>query len=182
MKNPYKILRIVKYPVLVIEEDKFKRMLLNLLLFITVIASQGGKHDSEIARKTLKKQQVLKDITMRVPQNCVYGLLGPNGAGKSTLLKMLAGMLKKDEGEIRFRGHEFERKDLREIGSLIETPPIYENLTARENMEVRALMLGVPMEEIQGTLETAGISDTGRKKAGVYSLGMKQRLELPWLS
>lgn len=126
--------------------------------------------------KTLKKQQVLKDITMRVPQNCVYGLLGPNGAGKSTLLKMLAGMLKKDEGEIRFRGHEFERKDLREIGSLIETPPIYENLTARENMEVRALMLGVPMEEIQGTLETAGISDTGRKKAGVFSLGMKQRL------
>lgn len=126
--------------------------------------------------KSFRRHAVLKEVTMKVPANCVYGLLGPNGAGKSTLLKMMTGMLKKDSGEIFFRGHNFSRKDLKEIGSLIETPPIYENLSAWENMELRALLLGVSKERIQGILETVGLPDTGKKRAGVFSLGMKQRL------
>lgn len=126
--------------------------------------------------KEFKRQKVLKEITMNIPENCVYGLLGPNGAGKSTLLKTITGLLKPTAGEIRFRGHKWTRADLAEIGALIETPPIYENLTARENMKVRALLLGISDERIEEVLTLVDIADTGKKKAGAFSLGMKQRL------
>ena len=92
--------------------------------------------------KEFKGQSVLKNITMEIPKNCVYGLLGANGAGKSTLLKTITGLLNPTSGEIYFEGHKWTRADLADIGALIETPPIYENLTAWENMKVRALLLG----------------------------------------
>lgn len=126
--------------------------------------------------KEFKGQKVLKDINLKIPENCVYGLLGPNGAGKSTLLKTITGLLKPTSGEIYFQGHEWSREDLSEIGALIETPPIYENLTARENLKVRALLLGVSDERISEVLTLTDIADTGKKKAGAFSLGMKQRL------
>lgn len=126
--------------------------------------------------KEFKRQRVLKEITMKIPENCVYGLLGPNGAGKSTLLKTITGLLKPTSGTILFQGHKWARADLTEIGALIETPPIYENLTAWENMKVRALLLGISDERIQEVLTLADIADTGKKKAGAFSLGMKQRL------
>lgn len=126
--------------------------------------------------KEFKRQKVLKEITMKIPENCVYGLLGPNGAGKSTLLKIITGLLKPTSGTILFQGHKWTRADLTEIGALIETPPIYENLTAWENMKVRALLLGISDERIQEVLTLADIADTGKKKAGAFSLGMKQRL------
>lgn len=126
--------------------------------------------------KEFKGQTVLKKITMTVPYNCVYGLLGPNGAGKSTLLKTVTGLLRPSSGDVYFQGHKWSREDLADIGALIETPPIYENLTAWENMKVKALLLGASDERIREALETADIADTGRKKAGAFSLGMKQRL------
>lgn len=126
--------------------------------------------------KTFKRQKVLKEITMKIPENCVYGLLGPNGARKSTLLKTMTGLLKPTSGEVLFCGHKWSRKDLSEIGALIETPPIYENLTAWENMKVRALLLGVDDAAIQEALTVTDIANTGKKKAGAFSLGMKQRL------
>lgn len=126
--------------------------------------------------KEFKGQKVLEDITMHIPENCVYGLLGPNGAGKSTLLKMITGLLRPSSGAVFFRGHKWTRADLAEIGALIETPPIYENLTAWENMKVRALLLGVDDERIQEVLKLTDIADTGKKKAGRFSMGMKQRL------
>lgn len=126
--------------------------------------------------KEFKGQKVLKGITMAIPENCVYGLLGPNGAGKSTLLKMMTGLLSPTSGEIFFRGHRWSRADLAEIGALIETPPIYENLTAWENLKVRALLLGVSDERIQEVLRLTDIAKTGKKRAGAFSLGMKQRL------
>lgn len=126
--------------------------------------------------KEFKGQKVLKGITMEIPENCVYGFLGPNGAGKSTLLKTMTGLLRPTSGEIFFRGHKWSRKDLAEIGALIETPPIYENLSAWENLKVRALILGVGEERIREVLKLADIADTGKKKAGAFSMGMKQRL------
>jgi len=126
--------------------------------------------------KEFKGQSVLKNITMEIPKNCVYGLLGANGAGKSTLLKTITGLLNPTSGEIYFEGHKWTRADLADIGALIETPPIYENLTAWENMKVRALLLGIPDEKIQKVLKTVDLTDTGKKKAGAFSLGMKQRL------
>lgn len=126
--------------------------------------------------KEFKGQSVLKGITMAIPENCVYGLLGPNGAGKSTLLKTMTGLLRPDSGEIFFQGHRWSRADLAQIGALIESPPIYENLTAWENLKVRALLLGVNDERIHEVLTLTDIADTGKKKAGAFSLGMKQRL------
>ncbi|WP_373217570.1 lantibiotic protection ABC transporter ATP-binding protein [Ruminococcus sp. 5_1_39BFAA] len=126
--------------------------------------------------KEFKGQPVLKNITMAIPKNCVYGLLGPNGAGKSTLMKTMTGLLRPTSGEIYFQGHPWSRKDLAHIGALIETPPIYENLTARENLRVRALLLGVSEGRIEEVLRLTDIADTGKKKAGAFSLGMKQRL------
>lgn len=126
--------------------------------------------------KSYKKQKVLKEISMNIPKNQVYGLLGANGAGKSTLLKMLSGLSRPTSGEIIFEGHPWSRKDLKDIGALIETPPIYENLTAWENLKVKALLLGVSEERMQEVLEIVNLTDTGRKRAGAFSLGMKQRL------
>lgn len=126
--------------------------------------------------KSFKKQQILKNISLSIPENCVYGLLGPNGAGKSTLLKMITGLLRPDSGQIIFQGHPWSRKDLKDIGGLIETPPVYENLSAWENLKVRALILGETEARMREVLEIADLTDTGKKPDGKFSLGMKQRL------
>ena len=126
--------------------------------------------------KSFKKQLAVDHVSLSVPRNSIYGLLGPNGAGKSTTLKMMAGMLRPDSGRILFQGHEWVRKDLSEIGVLIESPPLYENLTARENLKVRTLALGLPDSLIAETLEMVDLTHTGKKRAGQFSMGMKQRL------
>ncbi len=126
--------------------------------------------------KEFKGQKVLQGITMKISENCVYGLLGPNGAGKSTLLKTMTGLVRPSSGEIFFQGHKWSREDLGEIGALIETPPVYENLTAWENLKVRALLLGIGEERIREVLNLMDIADTGKKRVGAFSLGMKQRL------
>ncbi|NSB13983.1 lantibiotic protection ABC transporter ATP-binding protein [Clostridium beijerinckii] len=126
--------------------------------------------------KNFKKQEAVKYISVLVKKNSIYGLLGPNGAGKSTLLKMVTGMLRPSSGEILFDGHKWSRKDLREIGSLIESAPLYENLTAKENLKVRTTVLGLPDSRIEEVLHIVELEDTGKKRAGQFSMGMKQRL------
>lgn len=122
------------------------------------------------------KMQVVNHVSLHVPANSVYGLLGPNGAGKSTILKMISGIVKPTEGKIIFDGHDWNREDLYNIGALIENPPIYNNLSAYENMKIRTMMLGIDESQIKETLEMVGLKDVGKKKAGQFSLGMKQRL------
>lgn len=126
--------------------------------------------------KTFHSQCAVRSVSLEVPESCVYGILGPNGAGKSTLLKMFAGILRPTSGEILFDGHPWTRNDLSDIGALIETPPVYENLTARENLKVRAVLLGVNEKRIEEVLSIVDLSHTGKKRAGQFSLGMKQRL------
>ena len=109
-------------------------------------------------------------------KNSVYGLLGPNGAGKSTTLKMITGMLHKTSGEILFEDKPWSRADLEKIGALIEMPPLYDNLTAWENLKVRTLLLGLPDSRIKEVLEIVDLKNTGKKKSGQFSIGMKQRL------
>lgn len=123
-----------------------------------------------------KKQFANYDISLSVKRNTVYGLLGPNGAGKSTLLKSLTGMIRPSSGEIIFDGKSWSRSDLAAIGALIESPPLYDNLTARENLKVRTLLYGLPESRIEEVLEIVALTDTGRKRAGHFSMGMKQRL------
>lgn len=119
--------------------------------------------------KTFKKQKAVNKVSLNIVKGKVYGLLGPNGAGKSTTLKMLTGVLKPTAGEIYFDGKPWARESLSEIGALIENPPIYENLSARENLKVRSLLLGVDEKRIDGVLEIVYLTNTGRKKAGQFS-------------
>lgn len=126
--------------------------------------------------KVYKKQDVNKNISLLVPENSIYGLLGPNGAGKSTLLKMLTGMINPTSGEILYNEKTWSRNILLEIGALIEQPPIYENLTARENLKVRTLLYNLPESRIDEVLEIVHLTNTGNKKSGKFSMGMKQRL------
>lgn len=126
--------------------------------------------------KTFKGQQAVNNVSLSIPEHSVYGLLGPNGAGKSTTLKMLTGMLRPTSGEILFQGKPWSRKDLAHIGALIESPPLYENLTAKENLKVRATLLGLPEARIDEVLQLVDLTNTGKKLSGQFSLGMKQRL------
>ena len=126
--------------------------------------------------KDFIKQKAVNNVSITVRENSIYGLLGPNGAGKSTTLKMITGMLRPTSGKVLFNGHEWNRKDLEQIGALIETPPLCENLSAVENLEVRAKLLNIPKTRIDKVLQMVDLQNTGRKKAGQFSMGMKQRL------
>jgi len=126
--------------------------------------------------KDFKKQPAINNISLSIMENSIYGLLGPNGAGKSTTLKMITGMLHPTSGKIIFEGHPWSRKDLTDIGALIEAPPLYENLTAMENLKVRTLLLGLPDGRMDQVLKIVDLTNTGKKCAGQFSMGMKQRL------
>lgn len=126
--------------------------------------------------KNFKEQTAVDHVSLNIPRNSVYGLLGPNGAGKSTILKMITGILRPTSGEILFDRHPWSRKDLTQIGALIEMPPLYENLSAYENLKAKTLALGLPDSRIREVLEVVQLTNTGRKKAKNFSLGMKQRL------
>ncbi|MBU3178583.1 lantibiotic protection ABC transporter ATP-binding protein [Clostridium estertheticum] len=126
--------------------------------------------------KIFKKESAVDALSISVPRNHIYGLLGANGAGKSTTLKMITGLLKPTSGEIDFDGHPWSRNDLKNIGALIEQPPIYGNLTAHENLKVHTTLLGLPDHRISEVLEIVDLTNTEKKQAKHFSMGMKQRL------
>lgn len=126
--------------------------------------------------KKFRGQMAVNNLSLEIERNSIYGLLGPNGAGKSTTLKMMAGILRPTSGLIEFNGHKWRQADLTKTGALIEEPPVYENLSAEENLEVKRLVLGLPKKRIKEVLEIVNLTGTGRKKAGNFSMGMKQRL------
>lgn len=126
--------------------------------------------------KNFKGQMAVNNVSLHIKRNSVYGLLGPNGAGKSTTLKMITGILKPTFGTILFDGQPWKRDALNQIGALIEMPPLYENLTAYENLKIRTTLLGLGDTRIKEVLKIVRLTDTGKKRAGQFSLGMKQRL------
>ena len=126
--------------------------------------------------KQYDSQLAVNNISLQIERNTVYGLLGPNGAGKSTLLKMIVGLIRPTKGAIIFEGKPWSSKFLSKIGALIESPALYGNLTAVENLRVHTRLLGIPDDKIQEVLETVDLKNTGKKRASQFSLGMKQRL------
>lgn len=127
-------------------------------------------------RKYYGKQLAVNDVSLKIPRGSIYGLLGPNGAGKTTVLKMLTGLLYPSNGEIIVFGQPWQHKHLERIGALIESPALYGNLTAFENLLVHTRLMGLPKERIYEVLEIVDLKDTGKKPAAKFSLGMKQRL------
>lgn len=124
---------------------------------------------------------VLKDINLQVPTGSIYGFLGPNGAGKTTTLRLLLSLIKKQRGEIFLFDKSLQKQrinSLKKIGSMIESPSIYGHLTAIENLALLQKIYQCPKTRIKEVLSLVGLPDTGKKKAGQFSLGMKQRLSL----
>lgn len=126
--------------------------------------------------KQYGKQRAVDNISLQIKRNTIYGLLGPNGAGKSTTLKMIVGLLYPTEGQIFFDGKPWKRESLSRIGSLIEAPALYGNLTAEENLLAHTKLLGITRSRIPEVLDIVRLKDTGKKKASQFSMGMKQRL------
>lgn len=125
---------------------------------------------------------VVNNVNISVPKGKIYGLLGRNGAGKTTLMKMLLKLIKSSDGEVYLFGEQsktVEKKVYRRIGSIIETPGFYENLTAYENLNLAMRLRGYKEEnKIKEALTIVGLEKEVKKQFGDYSLGMKQRLGL----
>jgi ABC-type multidrug transport system ATPase subunit len=124
-------------------------------------------------------QTVVKSLSLQVPEGSIYGFLGPNGAGKTTTIKLLLNLLKMQEGSIHIFDLELQSnriKILSQIGSLIEQPAIYLHLSGKENLLNRALLLQISEKRVDEMLTLVHLQDAAHKKAGQYSLGMKQRL------
>ena len=126
-------------------------------------------------------QDVLRGIGMHVPAGSIYGFLGPNGAGKTTTLRLILGLLKKQRGEVTIFGKSLERDRiaiLRNVGSMIEGPSLYDHLTAVENLRTLQWIHQCPKSRIGEVLELVGLANTGKKRVRQFSLGMRQRLAI----
>ncbi|HKS21491.1 MAG TPA: ATP-binding cassette domain-containing protein [Thermoanaerobaculia bacterium] len=125
------------------------------------------------------QHDVLRGIDMQVPAASIYGFLGPNGAGKTTTLRLLLGLLAKQRGDITIFGRRFDRERiaiLRQIGSMIESPSLYDHLTAFENLRALQLIHRCAVSRIGEVLDVVGLADAGKKRVKQFSLGMRQRL------
>lgn len=134
-----------------------------------------------LIHKFSESEIALNQVNLQVIERTIYGFLGPNGAGKTTTLKLILGLLKKQHGEILVFGKPFEKnrvETLRQIGSMIESPSLYGQLTAVENLRILQKVYQCPKQRIQEVLELVGLAQTGNKKANQFSLGMKQRLSI----
>ncbi len=128
-----------------------------------------------------KNTPVIENLDMNVGTNAIYGFLGINGAGKSTTIRNILGLLSPDAGSIKLHGtfeNPGDMKSLKEIGSLVESPSVYRNLSARENLKICALYRNVAAKRIDEILDLVGLADAGKKKAKHFSTGMLQRLGL----
>ena len=136
---------------------------------------------TEQLTKKYKSFVAVNDVSLHIRKGSIYGFLGPNGAGKSTTMKMLLGLTAPTKGSFEIDGKQFPNDRLsilKEVGSFIESPSFYANLTGRENLDIIRRILGLPQSAVEDALELVGLSEFGNRLAKKYSLGMKQRLGL----
>ncbi len=131
--------------------------------------------------KSYKSFKALGGLSMHVPRGAIYGFVGKNGAGKTTLIRLICGLQEPTSGEYSLYGVKDTARDIRKarqrMGAVVETPSIYTNLTAEDNIKEQYRVLGLPsFEGVPELLELVGLGDTGKKKAKHFSLGMRQRL------
>lgn len=129
--------------------------------------------------KSYGGKKVVDSFSLKMQKGHIYGLIGPNGAGKTTVMKMMAGLTGADAGTMRFFGSE-DLDGMRDrISFLIEEPYMDLDMTARQNMEYMRFLRGIPdRDRVDELLRFVGLEDTGKKVAGKFSLGMRQRLGL----
>lgn len=135
--------------------------------------------------KNLKKKyrdfEALRGLDMHVPQGSIYGFVGKNGAGKTTLFRQVCGLQEPTSGEYLLYGRSSRQKDIirsrKRMGAVVETPSIYREMTAEDNLKQQYRILGLPsFDDIPELLKLVGLEHTGKKKAKNFSLGMRQRL------
>lgn len=131
--------------------------------------------------KKYKHFQALNGLTMNVPKGSIYGFVGKNGAGKTTLIRLICGLQEPTCGDFTLYGIRNDDKAItgsrRRMGAIVETPAIYLDMTAEDNLKQQYLILGLPSyDEIPKLLKLVGLENAGKKKAKNFSLGMKQRL------
>lgn len=125
--------------------------------------------------------KALDGMNMLVPKGAIYGLVGKNGAGKTTLIRLICGLQEPSSGSFTLYGTENRDKAIvrarRRMGAVVETPSLYPDMTAEDNLKMQYRVLGLPsFEGIDQLLQLVGLENTGKKKARNFSLGMKQRL------
>lgn len=136
---------------------------------------------TEHLTKCYRQLRVLDGVDLHVPKGAIYGLVGKNGVGKTTLLRLISGLQQPTAGSFTLYGIRNDSKDVtkarRRMGAVVETPAIYMDMTAEENLRQQYLVLGLPScDGIPELLKLVGLENTGKKKAKNFSLGMKQRL------
>ncbi len=136
---------------------------------------------TEQLTKKYKNFTSVSSVSLHIRKGSIYGFLGPNGAGKSTTMKLLLGLTAPTSGSFVIDGKRFPNDRmavLKEIGSFIESPSFYANLTGRENLDIIRRILKLPESSVEDALELVGLTEFGGRLAKKYSLGMKQRLGL----
>lgn len=136
---------------------------------------------TERLTKKYKNFQALNGLTMNVPKGSIYGFVGKNGSGKTTLIRLLCGLQEPTSGSFTLYGVKNDSKDIfkarRRIGAVVETPSIYMDMTAEDNLKQQYIVLGLPsFDTIPELLKMVELDNTGKKKARNFSLGMRQRL------
>ena len=131
--------------------------------------------------KTYKRFTALDGLTMRIPKGAIYGFVGRNGAGKTTLIRLICGLQTPTSGSYSLYGTPYDTAGIARsrvrMGAVVETPSIYLDMTAADNIREQYRVLGVPSDEgIAELLTLVGLNDTGKKAAKHFSLGMRQRL------
>lgn len=132
-------------------------------------------------KKRYKDFHALNGLSMNVPKGSIYGFIGKNGAGKTTLFRQVCGLQKPTSGEYLLYGRSSKNKDIiksrKRMGAVVETPSIYREMTAMDNLKQQYRILGLPsFDDIPDLLKLVGLEHTGKKKAKNFSLGMRQRL------
>lgn len=136
---------------------------------------------AERLSKHYRHFKALEGLSIHVPKGSIYGLVGRNGAGKTTLIRLICGLQSPTSGEYILYGKRNTEKGItearRRMGAVVETPSIYSDMTAEENIRQQYQILGIPsFDGIRELLELVGLEDVGKKKAKNFSLGMRQRL------
>ena len=131
--------------------------------------------------KKYGKFKSLDELSLHIPKGAIYGLVGKNGAGKTTLIRVICGLQDPTSGDFALYGTKHTDSKIykarRRVGAVVETPAFYGDMSAKENLKMQYAMLGLPTYDgIDELLSLVQLSDTGRKKAANFSLGMKQRL------
>lgn len=131
--------------------------------------------------KNYGKNKILKNVSLSVPEGSIFGLVGKNGAGKTTLMRVITGLQDPTSGTYSLCGRKNTDRGIRlvrrRVGALVETPALYKNMSAYDNLKLQYITLGLPSyDDIPDLIKLVGLENTGKKHAGKFSLGMRQRL------